>query len=115
MKINPGRKDLAEIEALIQKWAIKKGLADADPRAQFLKVAEEFGEIASSMARNDMFETKDAIGDTVVTLSILALQLGTDLTECTTQAYDVIKGRTGKMVNGTFIKSEDLEKMEVKK
>ena len=49
------------------------------------------------------------IGDVVVTLIILAMQNDMDLYECLNFAYDEIKGRTGKMVNGVFVKSSDLK------
>ena len=51
---------------------------------------------------------KDAIGDTLVTIIVLAHQLDLDVTECLSIAYEEIKNRKGKMVNGTFIKEEDL-------
>jgi hypothetical protein len=31
---------------------------------------------------------------------------GTTIEECIDEAYDVISKRTGKMVNGTFVKDE---------
>ena len=52
---------------------------------------------------------RDGIGDVVVTLIILAMQNDMDLYECLNQAYNEIKGRTGKMVDGVFVKSSDLE------
>ena len=50
----------------------------------------------------------DGIGDTFVTLIILSQQLGLDPKECLEMAYNVIKGRSGKTVNGVFVKKEDL-------
>jgi len=49
-------------------------------------------------------EHKDAYGDTLVTLIISAAQYGYDLTDCLNRAYNEIKDRTGKTVDGTFIK-----------
>ena len=49
-------------------------------------------------------EVKDGIGDTMVTLILLANMYGWTLEECLQVAYDVISKRTGKMVNGTFVK-----------
>ena len=51
---------------------------------------------------------KDGIGDVIVTLVILAEQQGLSLEECLQAAWDEIKDRKGKTVNGTFIKEEDL-------
>ena len=90
----------------IRAWARERGLHEADPNKQFLKVAEEFGEIASAMARGNKEELIDAIGDTYVTLTILAMQSGTSIEDCIKGAYDVIKQRTGRTINGIFIKDE---------
>lgn len=93
----------------IERWSKDKGLDQAESSKQFLKVTEEVGEVASALARSDIDALKDGIGDVVVTLIILAQQNGLTLEECTQFAYDEIKGRTGEMVDGVFVKSEDLE------
>lgn len=98
-----------DLIGLVEVWAVDKGLDSADSFKQFAKVAEEFGEIAAALARDDKEELRDAIGDTVVTLIILAKQQGMDLEDCLQTAYDVIKGRTGKTVNGIFVKDSDLQ------
>lgn len=97
-----------ELVAQVEQWSINKGLDEAESSKQFLKVSEEVGEVAAALARNDMNALRDGIGDVVVTLIILAQQNGMDLHECLNCAYDEIKGRTGEMVNGVFVKSEDL-------
>ncbi|HAR1427442.1 TPA: DUF1642 domain-containing protein [Enterococcus faecium] len=98
-----------ELITKVEQWAKDKGLDQADPKAQFLKVAEEFGEIASAMARSNDELFKDSVGDVIVTLIILSMQKGTNVQECLEMAYNEIKGRTGKMVDGVFVKSSDLE------
>lgn len=92
----------------IEAWSISKNLDTAESSKQFLKVTEEVGEVASALARNNIHALKDGIGDVVVTLIILAQQNELTLEECVQAAYDEIKGRTGRMVNGVFVKSEDL-------
>lgn len=98
-----------ELITKVEQWAKDKGLDQADPKAQFLKVAEEFGETASAMARSNDELFKDSVGDVIVTLIILSMQKGTNVQECLEMAYNEIKGRTGKMVDGVFVKSSDLE------
>ncbi|BDG67895.1 MULTISPECIES: MazG-like family protein [Enterococcus] len=93
----------------VEQWAKNKGLDKAEPSKQMLKVVEETGEVAAALARNDQDALRDGIGDVAVTLIILALQNDMDLYECLNFAYDEIKGRTGKMVNGVFVKSSDLK------
>lgn len=98
-----------ELVDLVEQWAKNKRLDKADPSKQMLKVVEETGEVAAALARNDQDDLRDGIGDVVVTLIILALQSDMDIYECLNVAYDEIKDRTGKMVNGVFVKSSDLK------
>ncbi|MFQ9341679.1 MAG: MazG-like family protein [Enterococcus gallinarum] len=97
-----------ELIKSVEQWARNKGLDEAESSKQMLKVVEETGEVAAALARSDQDALRDGIGDVVVTLIILALQNDMDLYECLNFAYDEIKGRTGKMVNGVFVKSSDL-------
>ncbi|WP_081185198.1 DUF1642 domain-containing protein [Enterococcus villorum] len=101
-----------ELITKVEQWAKDKGLDHADPKAQFLKVAEEFGEIASAMARSNDELFKDSVGDVIVTLIILSMQKGTNVQECLEMAYSEVKGRTGKMVDGVFVKSSDLKQLD---
>lgn len=97
-----------ELVLKVEEWAKAKGLDKAESSKQFLKIAEECGEVASALARGQVEELKDGIGDVIVTLIILAQQQGLTVEECLQTAYDEIKNRTGKMVDGVFVKSEDL-------
>ena len=98
-----------ELVLNVEEWAKAKGLDKAESSKQFLKVMEECGEVASALARGQEEELKDGIGDVIVTLIILAQQQGLTVEECLAFAYDEIKNRTGKMVDGVFVKSEDLK------
>ena len=90
-------------------WAKERGLIkEENSTKQFCKVAEEVGEVAAALARGDKEMLKDGIGDVVVTLIILAEQQGLTITECLDAAWQEIKDRKGKTVNGAFIKEEDL-------
>lgn len=102
--------DMNELVTKVENWATDKGLEKASSDKQFLKVAEEFGEIGAALARQDRPELIDGIGDTVVTLIILALQEGLTLQECLQAAYTEIADRKGKMVDGVFVKESDLKK-----
>lgn len=94
----------------VEEWSIEKNLHLAKPDRQALKFFEEAGEIAAALLRSDKEALKDGIGDTVVTLIILAQQQGWTLEECLQYAYDEIKNRKGKTINGTFVKETDLYK-----
>ncbi len=94
----------------VKNWAAQKGLLKKENSAkQMLKVTEEIGEVAAAVARDNIEGLKDGIGDGFVTLIILAHQNGLSPEECLEAAWDEIKGRTGKMVDGVFVKDEDLK------
>ena len=50
-------------------------------------------------------DLKDGIGDCTVTLILAAEMAGLDFVECLQFAYNEIKGRTGTMENGVFVKN----------
>ena len=92
----------------IRDWADQRGLYEkGNTITQYVKLQEEAGELAKALLNNDHDEINDAIGDMVVVLTNLAHLHGTDIETCIAQAYNVISKRTGKMINGTFVKDED--------
>lgn len=95
----------------INEWAADKGLDKSDPSIQWMKVTEEVGEIRDVFLKpydfvNPEWSLKDAIGDSIVTLIVLCLQLGYDVEECLTIAYNDIKDRKGVMINDNFVKEK---------
>lgn len=90
---------------LIRSWALDKGIySSGDSKTQYIKLMEEAGELAQAILKKDKPEIKDAIGDMIVVLTNLAHLEGFEVEDCITSAYNVIKSRTGKMENGTFVK-----------
>ena len=90
---------------LIREWAEERGLYDdGDVKTQALKLTEEVGETCRAILKNDTPEIIDGIGDCVVVLTNLAELMGVSIEECTAAAYEEIRNRKGKMVNGTFKK-----------
>jgi NTP pyrophosphatase (non-canonical NTP hydrolase) len=103
------RYDSSESERFqkIRDWAGERGLyTKGDTKTQFAKLIEETGELAQAILKKDDVEFADAIGDMVVVLTNMAHLGGTTIEECIDAAYKVISKRTGKMVNGTFVKDE---------
>ena len=89
----------------IRSWATDKGIYDkGNARTQYLKLMEESGELAEALLKNNEAEIQDAIGDMIVVLTSIAKFKGMFIEDCIKSAYDVIAKRTGKMVNGTFVK-----------
>lgn len=92
----------------IEQWAIERGLDLADPTKQVLKLGEEYGELCEAMTKSKFNQVVDSVGDMYVVMTILCLQLGVDIKDCVNEAYEEIKDRKGKMVNGVFVKESDL-------
>ena len=92
----------------IRTWAHDRGLyKEGNTITQYVKLQEEAGELAKALLKDDQPEVIDAIGDMVVVLTNLAHQRGVYIETCIQSAYEVINKRTGKMINGTFVKDED--------
>ena len=100
---------ITELTARIEEWARERGLDTASPDKQMLKLGEEYGELCQGLAKNRPDQVKDSIGDMYVVLTILSLQLGLDIEDCVQKAYNEIKERKGKMINGVFVKESDLK------
>lgn len=100
---------MSDTKKKIEQWAIDRGLDKVDASKQMVKLVEEVGELASGLSKNNMEVIKDSLGDVYVVMVILAMRLGVDLQEAIDSAYDVIKDRKGKLVDGVFIKQEDLK------
>ena len=106
--VNRAVEDEHELVYKVVEWGKDKGLND--PKAQLNKVMEELGEIAHEITRNRVESNPalvDALGDTIVTIIILADICGYNFYECLGEAYKEIAGRKGKTENGTFIKEEE--------
>ena len=90
----------------IRQWGRDRGLDNTKSRYQFAKLTEETTELASALSMEDKPEIIDAIGDCVVVLTMIAMQERLKIEDCIASAYDEIKDRKGKLVNGVFVKDE---------
>jgi len=118
-----------ELSKLVIEWGGNKGILESStPLRQLDKTQEELDETREALEKLNDFsyqrdlmedlgmptsneedilsEVKDGIGDMLVTIVLLAKMVGFDTTECLRVAYDVIKSRTGKMVDGQFVKDQ---------
>ena len=103
---------MEELENKVVDWGYDRGILTTNApdtfirSKQLLKTEEEVAELADASASNDREEAIDAVGDILVTLIIQTRLWNTNLYECLDQAYEVISKRTGRMVDGIFVKDE---------
>lgn len=98
-------KSMDELINNVKMWANEKNLLKKENcQAQMLKVLEEVGETAGAILKNKNHEIIDGLGDSFVTLIILCYQLEIEPKKCLQTAWDEIKNRKGKTINGTFIR-----------
>ena len=94
----------------VRNWAEDRNLVvGSNPQAQFVKLIEEIGELATGIAKKKELMVMDGIGDAMVVLTIIAAQYHTTPEECLEMAWNEIKDRKGKMIDGVFVKEADLK------
>ena len=95
-------------DAIIQWGYVRNIISPKNMPKQFMKVTEELGELAEGINKDNQGQIEDSLGDILVTLIILSRDLNVDLLDCLRGAYNVIKDRKGKTINGVFVKESDL-------
>lgn len=94
-------------EKRVVGWANDRNLVfGSDPVRQHGKLMEESDELLDAIQTHDRIAMKDAIGDMSVVLCIIAAQIGESYEACLEHAWEQIKDRTGRMVDGVFVKDQ---------
>ena len=103
---------MEQLENKVVDWGYSRGILTTNApdtfirSKQLVKTEEEVKELADAIASNNREEAVDAIGDILVTLIMQTRLWNTNLYECLDQAYEVISKRTGRIVDGIFVKDE---------
>ena len=104
-----GNTTFESLQDEIIQWGYERSIVSPkNTPKQFMKVTEELGELAEGINKNNQGQIEDSLGDILVTLIILSRDLNVDLLDCLRGAYNVIKDRKGKTINGVFVKESDL-------
>ena len=98
-----------EVDILIEsiaKWHHDRNLIEgSDDKSQFAKLIQEAGELSDNICKGN--DISDYIGDMIVVLINIAERNNLSIQECLQQAWDDIKDRKGRMVDGVFVKEGD--------
>jgi NTP pyrophosphatase (non-canonical NTP hydrolase) len=91
----------------IKQWHHDRNLIEGSTdKDQYMKLIQEAGELSDSICKGK--DIRDDIGDMLVVLINIAERNNLSLTECLEVAYNDIKDRKGKMIDGVFVKEADL-------
>ncbi|KRK40827.1 MazG-like family protein [Loigolactobacillus bifermentans] len=92
----------------IQMWSEARRLDKQDPTKQLIKMQEELGELAQGYLKEKPAQVIDSLGDLLVVITIFCQQEDLELAEVLQEAWNQIKDRHGKIVDGTYVKDSDL-------
>lgn len=97
----------------VVSWGDEKGiLSGSTPTKQFEKTLEEASEVLQASRNGTHEELCNEIGDVLVTIILGCELLGVEPELCLLSAYEKISKRTGKMVDGKFVKKSDLDEVK---
>ena len=89
----------------VVRWHYERNLiSGSSDKDQFHKLIQECAELSDNLCKGK--DIRDDIGDIMVVLINIAERNKLSLRECLAVAYEDIKHRKGKMVDGVFIKEE---------
>jgi NTP pyrophosphatase (non-canonical NTP hydrolase) len=94
------------VESII-KWHYDRNLIEGSTdKDQTLKLLQELGELSDSVCKGK--DISDDLGDMMVVMINIMERNNITMADCLTKAYNDIKDRKGRMVDGVFIKEQDL-------
>ena len=93
-------------EDLIAQWHKDRNLIEGSTdKDQYLKLIQEAGELSDSLCKGK--DIRDDVGDMMVVLINIMVRNNLTMNECLSVAYNDIKDRKGKMIDGVFVKEGD--------
>jgi NTP pyrophosphatase (non-canonical NTP hydrolase) len=115
--------NLQETIEAVRAWGIAKGITGPNGKGTLLgqlsKTAEELTETRDAAIKWHLADDCDpdykgamreqlidGLGDVFVTIVLAAEMAGLRIEDCLQSAYDEIKGRTGTMQGGVFVKDK---------
>ena len=93
-------------EKLIGQWHKERNLIEGSTdKDQYMKLIQAAGELSDSRCKGK--DIRDDIGDMMVVLINIMVRNKLTIQECLSTAYNDIKDRKGKMIDGVFVKEGD--------
>ena len=97
---------MQELIVKVEQWHVDRNLIDgANDKDQVLKLLQEMGELSDNVCKGN--DIRDDLGDMMVVMINIMKRNNITMEECLQVAYDDIKDRKGKMIDGIFVKEGD--------
>lgn len=97
---------MQELIEKVEQWHVDRNLIDgANDKDQVLKLLQEMGELSDNVCKGN--DIRDDLGDMIVVMINIMKRNNISMEECLQVAYDDIKDRKGKMIDGIFVKEGD--------
>jgi|TARA_B100001094_G_scaffold331126_1_gene398446 NTP pyrophosphatase (non-canonical NTP hydrolase) len=97
---------MQELIEKVEQWHVDRNLIDgANDKDQVLKLLQEMGELSDNVCKGN--DIRDDLGDMMVVMINIMKRNNITMEECLQVAYDDIKDRKGKMIDGIFVKEGD--------
>jgi len=97
---------MQELIEKVEQWHVDRNLIDgANDKDQVLKLLQEMGELSDNVCKGN--DIRDDLGDMMVVMINIMKRNNISMEECLQVAYDDIKDRKGKMIDGIFVKEGD--------
>ena len=94
------------VQAITEWHEARNMIQGSTNKDQFHKLIQECGELSDNLVIGN--DRKDDYGDIMVVLIGMMERDGYTMQECLEKAYDDIKDRRGRMIDGVFVKEADL-------
>ena len=99
---------MQELIGKVNKWFEDRNLIEGSTdKDQILKLMQELGELSDHACKGE--DIRDDLGDMLVVMLNIMKRNNYTIEECLQVAYDDIKDRRGKMVDGIFVKESKEE------
>ena len=87
----------------VKQWFHDRNLIDGSTdKDQVLKLMQELGELSDSVCKGN--DVSDDLGDMLVVMLNIMERNNLTIEQCLNVAYNDIKDRKGKMIDGIFVK-----------
>ena len=94
---------ISNLVVQVEQWHWDRNLIDgATDKDQVLKLIQEVGELSDNVCKGQ--DIREDVGDIMVVLINIMVRNQITLEECLQVAYDDIKNRKGRMIDGIFVK-----------